>query len=148
MAGAAGGAYLGLSAVASINPIYFSEPADSFHADLVANRTLYGEAPALAAAKGDQPLECIGCGGPDYPEEYRPDPDRTIQALYAPAPVSAEPRTRYASAGDAHDVMTAPAPDPDRAQVERYASFAVAAPETALGEAEDQRAVEETPALD
>lgn len=72
------GVYLGRSAVAEIDPAYYtSTPERRWHADLSPGHSLSGGAPivragALSPAELDQALGrgCVGCR--TYPEEYLP----------------------------------------------------------------------------
>ncbi|HEX9947231.1 MAG TPA: hypothetical protein VGA98_06800 [Allosphingosinicella sp.] len=134
--GAALGVGLGKSAVADINPAYFSEADDSFHGDLVPNRgtdwARVHQADYRAAQQpvvfGDLGTGCVGCR--DYPVEYVPqhDPavDRSVEGemLTAPEPTYVE------------GVATAPAPDPDRERIVRYASYPVSSDEKPVEVAE------------
>ena len=72
LAGIGAGIHLGHSAIAEINPAYFSEPSTRFHADLSANRPLASAPPTLLSDAKDPALGtgCIGCR--TYPEEYYP----------------------------------------------------------------------------
>ena len=72
LAGIGAGVQLGYSAIAEIDPSYFSQPATRFHADLSANRPVDSSAPALLAQAQDPALGtgCIGCR--TFPEEYVP----------------------------------------------------------------------------
>ena len=72
LAGIGAGIHLGHSAIAEINPSYFSEPPTRFHGDLSANRPIDSSPPTRLAEAGDPALGagCIGCR--TYPEEYYP----------------------------------------------------------------------------
>lgn len=72
LAGIGAGVHLGHSAIAEINPLYFSEPETRFHADLSANPPSDSAPPPLLAQARDPALGtgCIGCR--TYPEEYFP----------------------------------------------------------------------------
>jgi hypothetical protein len=127
--GAALGITLGNSAVAEINPAYFNEAEDDFHADLVPYRSPdWGQVHQAEYRAAQQPViigelgsGCIGCR--TYPVEYAPrhDPavDRYVEGglLRAPEPTNVEV------------VETAPAPDPDRERIVRYASYPVSSEE-------------------
>lgn len=79
LAGVGAGIQLGHSALAEINPIYYSAPPTRFHSDLVANPPSMA-APQMAVAETEQaaPLGngCVGCR--TYPEEYYPIHDATV----------------------------------------------------------------------
>jgi len=145
------GVQLGRSAIAEIDPIYYSERPTRFHADLVPNPPS-DSPPNITLAQADQNAAlgtgCVGCR--TYPEEYYPIHDASID--------------RYSS-GYARDADAAPAlavleteePDPeairlrdDMERVERYARGgepqAVYASAEAEPAAEVQR--EEVPAND
>ena len=127
--GAALGITLGKSAVAEINPAYFNEAEDDFHADLVPNRSSdWGQVHQAEYRAAQQPVivgelgsGCVGCR--TYPVEYIPqhDPavDRHVEGglIRAPEPTYVE------------GVETAPAPDPDRERIVRYASYPVSSEE-------------------
>jgi hypothetical protein len=119
VAGIGAGIHLGYSAIAEINPMYFSQPPTRFHADLSANRPLDSAPPALLPQTKDAALGtgCIGCR--TFPEEYYPiheaSLDRYSSGFAADADVS-EPE------------MAEEQPDPEAArlrqavqQVELYA---------------------------
>jgi len=127
--GAALGITLGNSAVAEINPAYFNEAEDDFHADLVPYRSPHwaqvhqadyraAQQPALVGELGSG---CVGCR--DYPVAYVPkhDPavDRYVEGelLRAPEPTNAAV------------VEAAPTPDPARELIQRYASYPVSGEE-------------------
>jgi hypothetical protein len=133
--GAALGVGLGRSAIAEINPAYFNEAEDSFHADLVPYRSpdwaqvhqaeyRAAQQPVLVTGLG---TGCIGCR--DYPVEYVPRHDPAVdgysdgELLRAPEPtqvVYTEPR----------------ASDPDRDRLQRYASYPVSSEEKPVQVAE------------
>jgi hypothetical protein len=87
LAGAGLGVYLGKSAVAQIDPVYFSSPAPGsrFHADLVPARPDWDSWPAQPAqdafAAEGLGTGCVGCR--TYPEEYFPAHDSAVDAAYA-----------------------------------------------------------------
>ncbi|HYG49165.1 MAG TPA: hypothetical protein VD846_14635 [Allosphingosinicella sp.] len=134
--GAALGVTLGKSAIAEINPAYFSEPEDDFHADLVPYRSPdWAQVHAAEYRAAQQPVivgelgsGCIGCR--DYPVAYVPqhDPavDRYVEGglLRAPEPtvvtVAAEPA----------------APDPALERIQAYSSYPVSAEERPVEVAE------------
>ena len=119
LAGIGVGIHLGHSAIAEINPMYFSEPPTRFHADLSANRPLDSAPPTLLAAAKDPALGsgCIGCR--TFPEEYYPIHEASLDRY----------SSGYASNADATDPAVAEEqPDPEAArlhqaiqQVELYA---------------------------
>ena len=119
LAGIGVGIHLGHSAIAEINPRYFSEPATRFHADLSANRPLDSAQPALLAQARDPALGtgCVGCR--TYPEEYYPIHEASLDRY----------SSGFASNGDASEpAMSEEQTDPEAArlrqaiqQVELYA---------------------------
>jgi hypothetical protein len=128
--GAALGITLGKSAIAEINPVYFNEPEDEFHADLVPYRSpdwaqvhqseyRAVQQPVLVGELGSG---CVGCSA--YPVAYVPRHDPAVDAyasgelLRAPEPTV----VTYASAAP-------PAADPDRERIQRYASYPVSSDE-------------------
>jgi hypothetical protein len=120
LAGVGAGMHLGHSAIAEINPIYFSAPPSRFHGDLVPHRPT-GSAPELVLAQADDSnalgTGCVGCRS--YPEEYIPIRDASIE----------DPASVYTSDGGKVRLAAAEAiPDPeaerlrsDIARVEQYA---------------------------
>ena len=99
IAGAGAGIQLGHSAIAEINPIYYSQPPTRFHSDLIANPPS-NSPPQIVAAVADDPAlgtGCIGCR--TYPEEYRPIHEASLDGYStayvgeeaAAPPVSEEP---------------------------------------------------------
>jgi hypothetical protein len=132
--GAVGGITLGRSAVAEINPAYFSSPDSDFHADLVPNRAPANGADwgqvqqadyASAATAQGLGSGCVGCR--EYPVEYVPVPDPALAwmndgwqaGLSAEDQAEPEETAAYAQA----------APDPRMAQIERYSRYRVRADE-------------------
>jgi hypothetical protein len=127
--GAAAGVNLGRSAISEINPAYFSEPEESFHADLTPYRSpdwAQVQATEYRAAQqpvvvGDLGSGCIGCG--DYPVEYVPRHDPAVDgyqdgyAASAPAPAQIV------------IVETPAAADPGRERIAQYASYPVSSDE-------------------
>ncbi|MDP8912328.1 MAG: hypothetical protein M3N39_01970 [Pseudomonadota bacterium] len=119
LAGIGAGIYLGHSAIAEINPMYFSQPATRFHADLSANRPFESAPPALLPQARDPALGtgCIGCR--TYPEEYYPIHEASLDRY----------SSGFASNADAlQPEMAGEQPDPEAArlrqaiqQVELYA---------------------------
>jgi hypothetical protein len=134
--GAALGITLGKSAIAEINPAYFNEAEDDFHADLVPNRGLDGsQVQQLAYHAAQQPVivgelgsGCVGCR--TYPVEYVPRHDPAVD-LYADGALLRAPEPTNVEA-----VETAPPPDPDRERIVRYASYPVSAEERPVEVAE------------
>lgn len=128
--GAALGITLGKSAVAEINPVYFNEAEDEFHADLVPYRSPdWAQVHQAEYRSAQQPVivgelggGCIGCRV--YPVEYVPVHDPAVdigphgegELLRAP-----EPTVVMAS--------QTTAPDPARERIQRYASYAVSSEE-------------------
>lgn len=143
--GAALGITLGRSAISEINPTYFNEAEDEFHADLVPYRspdwaqvqqTEYRAAqqPPLVGELGSG---CIGCR--TYPVEYVPVREPAVD-LYADDELLQAPEPTQAS------YVEAPAPDPDRERLQRYASYPVSSDEkpVAAAEAPAEEAMEPT----
>jgi hypothetical protein len=94
LAGAGAGFHLGWSAVAEINPLYFSkvEAPSRFYGDLAPNRNDGSSAGAPIAEQADRLAlgsGCIGCR--TYPVDYRPVPDPAIEQVYAPVRERAPP---------------------------------------------------------
>lgn len=129
--GAAAGINLGRSAVAEINPAYFSDPDESFHADLVPYRSpdwAQVQAAEYRAAQqpvlvGDLGSGCIGCR--DYPIEYVPRHDPAVDGYqdgYAAS--AAEPAPAQIV------IVETPAADPARERIAQYASYPVSSDET------------------
>ena len=130
--GAALGITLGRDAIAEINPAYFNEPEDYFHADLVpqsasadwaqVHQAEY-RAAQQPAAVGELGSGCVGCR--DYPIAYVPRHDPAVDFDYhADAGAGAgSPQPAQAV------VVQSPAPDPAREQIVRYASYPVSAEE-------------------
>jgi hypothetical protein len=130
IAGAAVGVQLGRSAIAEINPVYFSTPQARFFADLTpkayrlgssswSDSTDYRVNELNVSGRG----ACLDCSGnfvePETVEAALPDWD--------------EPTLPWDRAEEARNPAADPTEDPDRAlrasQIERYASFPAAAEE-------------------
>lgn len=80
IAGAGLGLYLGQSAISEIDPLYFSNPISTFHADLVASPADLDRAPRFEerlALATDLGTVCVGCR--PYEAEY-PEPDVPIDS--------------------------------------------------------------------
>jgi hypothetical protein len=126
--GAALGASLGRSAIADINPAYFQEPEESFHADLVPYRSpgwAQGQAgyqaaqqPVVVGALGGG---CVGCR--DYPVEYYPQHDPAVDGYQDGTSASAQQPAQVVV------VETPAAPDPARERIQAYASYPVSSGE-------------------
>jgi hypothetical protein len=126
--GAAAGVNLGRSAVADINPAYFNEAEDSFHADLVPYRSPdWAQVQASEYRAAQQPVlvgdlggGCIGCR--PYPVEYVPrhapamDGYQDGYAASAPQPAQVI-------------VLETPPPDPARERIQLYSSYPVSSDE-------------------
>ena len=133
--GAALGITLGKSAVAEINPAYFNEAEDDFHADLVPNRgSDWGQVHQAEYRAAQQPVVvgelgtgCVGCR--DYPVAYVPRHDPAVD-LHAGGELLRAPEPTVVT------VAAAAAPDPAREQVVRYASYPVSAEERPVEVAE------------
>ncbi len=119
LAGIGAGIQLGHSAIAEINPMYFSQPATRFHADLSANRPLESAPPALLRQATDSAFGtgCIGCR--TFPEEYYPVHEASL---------GRHSSGLASTAGAAAPEMAEEQPDPEAArlrqaiqQVELYA---------------------------
>jgi hypothetical protein len=141
--GAAIGITLGRSAIAEINPAYFNEAEDDFHADLVPYRSpdwaQVQQAEYRAAQQpvvvGDLGSGCIGCR--DYPVEYVPRHDAAVD-LYADGYEASTPQPAQGV------VVETPASDPARDQIQLYSSYPVSSEEKPAEVAEAP--VEETAA--
>ncbi|HEX2764186.1 MAG TPA: hypothetical protein VHM92_10160 [Allosphingosinicella sp.] len=133
--GSALGVSLGRSAIAEIDPAYFSDPEVPFHADLVANRgTDWAQVQALeyqqASVAEGLGTGCVGCRA--YPAEYFPQHEPAVDYYAAdvtPSTSASEPEKRVADEQDA-----------DRASIVRYASYRVSADEPAGDELEEEEA--------
>lgn len=141
-AGAMSGVYLGRSAVAEINPVFYDEPETRFHADLVPDPPGFDAPPVRQAGypTGDGlGSGCVGCL--TYPEEYYPVHDSSVDkyqpgyAEMAEAPAAVPAVYAPESVEDERSA--------DFAAVERYASYPVVV-EEAVAEA----AVEAEPAVE
>ena len=139
------GIQLGYSAIAEIDPIYYSQPETRFHADLSPYRPSTATPPATLAATDVPALGsgCIGCR--NYPEEYIPIHEASID--------------RYSS-GFAREVDTSaearpvppiqqeePALRSDIERVAVYARGSVAEPSVQLASAEAPLEQAEQPEL-
>jgi hypothetical protein len=126
--GAALGVTLGRSAIAEINPAYFNEPEESFHADLSPYRSPdWAQVQAIEyqaqqpVVIGDLGSGCIGCR--DYPVEYYPQHDPAVDGYEDGYAASAQPPAQVI-------IVATPAADPARMeQVQRYASYQVSSDE-------------------
>jgi hypothetical protein len=126
--GAALGVTLGKSAIAEINPLYFNEAEDDFHADLVPYRSpdwaQVHQAEYRAAQQpvivGELGSGCIGCR--TYPVEYVPRHDPAVD-YYADGELLRAPEPTQVV------VAEASAPDPARDRIQAYASYPVSSEE-------------------
>jgi hypothetical protein len=133
--GAALGVGLGRSAIAEINPAYFNEAEDSFHADLVPYRSPdWAQVHAAEYRAVQQPVivgelgtGCIGCR--DYPIEYVPRHDPAVDRYVEGYSESAPPPAQVI-------VVETPAADPDRERIQRCASYPVSSDEKPVRVAE------------
>ena len=140
--GAALGITLGRSAIAEINPAYFSEAEDDFHADLIPYRSpdwaQVQRAEYIAAqqpvAVGELGSGCVGCR--DYPVAYVPKHDPAVD-LYAGDDEASAPQPAQAV------FVETPAPDPARERIQLYSSYPVSSDEKP---AEVTQAAAEAPA--
>jgi hypothetical protein len=134
--GAALGITLGKSAIAEINPAYFNEAEDEFHADLVPYRgsdwAQVHQAEYRAAQQpvivGELGTGCIGCR--DYPVAYVPRHDPAVD-YYADGELLRAPEPTNAPA-----VEAVAASDPDRERIQLYASYPVSSDEKPVQVAE------------
>jgi len=133
--GAALGITVGKSAIAEINPAYFNEAEDDFHADLVPYRgsdwAQVHQAEYRAAQQpvvvGELGSGCVGCA--DYPVAYVPRHDPAVDS-YADGDLLRAPEPTLVT------VAAAPAPDAAREQIARYASYPVSSEERPVEVAE------------
>jgi hypothetical protein len=120
--GAALGITLGHSAIAEINPAYFSEAEDEFHADLAPYRSpdwsqgQQSEVAQQPVVVGDLGTGCVGCR--TYPVEYVPRHDPAVDGYVETAPQPAQVV-----------VVETPAPDPARERIQLYSSYPVSSDE-------------------
>ena len=127
--GAAIGVNLGQSAISEINPAYFNEADDYFHADLSPYRSpdwAQVQAAEYRAAQqpvlvGDLGSGCIGCR--DYPVETVPRHDPAVDGFQDGYAASAPPQPAQIV------IVETPAPDPARARIQAYASYPVSSDE-------------------
>jgi hypothetical protein len=132
--GAAAGINLGRSAISEINPAYFSEPEESFHADLSPYRSPdWAQVQAAEAAQqpvlvGDLGSGCIGCR--DYPVEYVPRHDPAVDG-YSDGYAASAPQPAQIVI-----VETPAAHDPARERIQAYASYPVSSDEKPVQAAE------------
>ena len=145
----AAGVSLGRSAIAEINPAYFSDPEPRFHADLAPQRQDWDQVQmaeyrqaAVSEGRGDG---CIRC--PEFPVEYVPEQHPVYASWDAGAQVAEE-------TADYVVYEPAPEPDPRMERVRVYSGYAVTEAEAeeqaraaaeeaelaALGAEEDMRA--------
>jgi hypothetical protein len=121
--GAALGITFGRSAVAEINPAYFNEAEESFHADLVPYRSPdWAQVQQVEYRAAQQPVRvgelgsgCIGCR--DYPVAYVPSHDPAVDLYADTDPATPQPAQIV--------IVETPAPDPAREQVQLYSSYPV-----------------------
>jgi hypothetical protein len=134
--GAALGITLGKSAIAEINPAYFSEAEDDFHADLVPYRSPdWAQVHQAEYRSAQQPVivgelgsGCIGCRA--YPVEYVPQHDPAVDRYVEGGLIRAPEPTVVTVA------QPEPAPDPDRERIRSYASYPVSSEERPVEVAE------------
>jgi hypothetical protein len=143
VAGAALGLHLGRSAIAEINPAYFTDPEVPFHADLSPYRS--PDWAQVQAAEYHQPAivgegfggGCIGCVA--APVVYSPQGVLHVQAW--------QPESAYAVEAQPQAVEAEAAPEPELERVRRYASYPLTAEEgqAAAGAAEGEAALAYAP---
>jgi hypothetical protein len=141
--GAALGVNLGRSAIAEINPAYFSDPDDSFHADLVPYQSPdWAGIQAAEYRASQQPVVvtdlgtgCVGCR--DYPVEYYPQHDPAADG-YADGYAASAPQPAQVVVIESQ----VPAPDPARERIQRYASYPVSSDEAAVAAARTAQAAQ------
>jgi len=129
--GSALGVSLGRSAIAEINPAYFTDPEVPFHADLVPNRgTDWAQVQALeyqqASAADGLGTGCVGCRA--FPAEYVPQHEPAVDGYQDGWAASA----RVAPAAPEAWAEEEAEPDPGRADIVRYASYRVSEDEEEL----------------
>jgi hypothetical protein len=152
IAGAALGVGLGHSAIGEINPAYFREPETRFHAALAPNISQdWDQVQAREYDAAATSTQCIGCVNgpvPDYPIDYVPgrDPyvDTTAVTRWTAGPRQAVPATRETT--QVVYVQAAPAPDPARERIVRYASYPVTQEEAQAMAERDAQAEAPAPA--
>ncbi len=139
--GAGAGVHLGRSAIAEIDPFYFSRPASRFHADLTPFGSAASFSPAPTAGEAALVAEpgCYGCAPPVA------DPAPLFELVAGSEP-SGEPLADLArprpteGAPPTEDLQR----QEDLARVELYASYPVSSEDEAAfapAEAPDQREV-------
>jgi hypothetical protein len=133
--GAALGITVGKSAIAEINPAYFNEAEDDFHADLVPYRgSDWAQVQQAEYRAAQQPVRvgelgsgCVGCS--DYPVAYVPRHDPAVD-LYADGELLRAPEPTVVT------VAAAAPSDPDRELIQLYASYPVSSDEKPVEVAE------------
>ena len=134
--GAALGITLGKSAIAEINPAYFNEAEDDFHADLVPYRSPdWAQAQQAGYSAAQQPVivgelggGCVGCR--TYPVEYVPQHDPAVD-LYADSELLTAPEPTVVTVS-----AEAPAPGPVSERIQAYSSYPVSSEEKPVEVAE------------
>ena len=137
--GAALGITLGKSAIAEINPAYFNEAEDEFHADLVPYRSAdWARVQQAEYRTAQQPVVvgelgtgCVGCA--DYPVAYVPRYDPAVD-LYSDGELLRAPEPTIVTVAAAAEAQAAP--DPDRERLQLYASYPVSSAEKPVQVAE------------
>jgi hypothetical protein len=134
--GSAAGVTLGRSAIAEIDPAYFTDPEVPFHADLASNRgTDWAQVQALeyqqASAADGLGTGCVGCRA--FPAEYAPRHEPAVDGYQDGWTASA----RFAAAPAEAMVEEEMEPDPERADIVRYASYRVSEDEREAAPAEE-----------
>ena len=133
---AATGVWLGKSAVAEINPVYYDEAETRFHADLAPNRSpdwaQVQVTEYVQAGLADYGGYCLGCI--DYPEEYAPAARREPEGVEDGWAASAE---YFVEQEEVQPAVIETARNPEWERVERYASYPVTAEDRAEDEADE-----------
>ncbi len=148
LVGAGAGVHLGRSAIAEIDPLYFSEPPSRFHADLVPYRSSVAHSSVLPLPEAVLELQpaCYGCAAPAAdPEPVYEAPQAAYENRYDAAAEPVEIADLEAEPSQAELQRQA-----DLARVERYASYRVSEDEAGgYGSAEAEPAGQrEAPTLD
>ncbi len=128
LVGAGLGIQLGKSAIAEINPHYFSERPTRFHADLSPNRSRTADLYTARQDMADAGLLGSGCFGcRTFPEEYYPSHDPAVDSPQS-SDFESQAEVRLASSEEQpFEQVASRQAALDR--VQRYAGFAVSSDE-------------------